>query len=116
LEDLSLQVRLGCSESERATPQEVRLTVELRFEGAPKAIFSDDLNETICYAKISEALKKRLQSREYKLIEKMAADAFETVYEFSQAQAQIGIAVHKVRPPVEFLKGGSWYKCGDFLL
>ena len=114
LEDLQLAVRLGCTEKERACPQEVRIAVELRFPSAPVALSSDRLEDTVCYAKISDAIIKHCESREYLLIEKMAADIYLLTREFSGSEIGIGITVHKVRPPVSRLKGGTFFRCGDF--
>jgi FolB domain-containing protein len=115
LQELSLQVCLGCTAEERAVRQEVRLTVEFRFHRAPRGTQSDSLDETICYAELSEALKSHLEHHEYNLIERMAYEAFGIAKDISRGKAQIGLSVHKVSPPVENLKGGAWFSCGDFL-
>jgi 7,8-dihydroneopterin aldolase/epimerase/oxygenase len=114
LEDLRLSVRLGCTADERATPQEVRVSVEFRFEEAPLGFESDRLDQTVCYAQVSEALKKHIEAREYNLIEKIAADGFRIVKEISGAGTMVSLTAHKVRPPVEGLLGGTKYRCADF--
>ena len=114
LEDLKLSVRLGCTADERAVPQEVRLSVEFRFENAPGGYQSDRLEETVCYAQVSQALKRHIETREYNLIEKIAADGYRIVKEISGAGAMVAFVAHKVRPPVEGLLGGTKYRCADF--
>lgn len=114
LEDLSLQVRLGCTEEERRTPQEVRLSAEFRFEAAPGGYESDRLEETVCYAEVSTKLKDWIESREYKLIEKIAADGYRITKEIAGRDVGVALVAHKVRPPVERLQGGTKYRCGDF--
>lgn len=116
LKDLSLQVRLGCLADERANRQEVRVSVDFRFLSAPEGITTDDLNDTICYAQVSEALKTVLESGEYALIEKMAFDAYRVTKEITKNKnAEILVTIHKVRPPVDNMLGGTFYQCGDFV-
>ena len=114
LTDLGLWVHLGCMAEERATPQEVRLTVTLRFHEAPKGCVTDELSETICYAEIAEGLKDHADSREFNLIERLAFASYAIVRKIAGAKAEVQIRVHKVRPPVPTLLGGSSYQCGDF--
>ncbi len=114
IEDLTLQVRLGCTAEERWRPQEVRLSVEFRFEGAPGGFTSDRLDETVCYARVSDALKAHIESREYHLIEKIAADAYRISKEIAGRETGVALVAHKVRPPVTGLSGGTKYRCGDF--
>lgn len=112
--DLSLQVKLGCAAEERMSAQEVRVGVELRFESAPKGAWTDSLEDTICYARISEALRAHLKEGEFSLVEKIANDLFEIVERFVEGRAKIRLTVRKVKPPVEGLLGGVEYSIGDF--
>ena len=57
MEKLVLQQRLGCSAEERAKPQEVRVTLELRFAKGPQALVTDDLGGTVCYARLAQAIQ-----------------------------------------------------------
>lgn len=116
LRELVLWVHLGCTSEEREKAQEVRVTVDLRFQQSPKGTFTDSLKDTICYAEISKAIQQRCQSREYQLIERMGFDIYGVVREIAGPAVQIGISVHKVRPPVDHLLGGTHYLCGDFQL
>ncbi|MES3037344.1 MAG: dihydroneopterin aldolase [Bdellovibrionota bacterium] len=116
INDLSLQVRIGCTEEERAQPQEVRVSIEMRFPQLPVGAVSDLLNDTICYAKVSEAIKEHCEKSEYKLIERMALDCLQILRPFSESKAQVGLMVHKVKPPIPSLLGGTTYRCGDFYL
>lgn len=114
LNDLQLSVHLGCTAEERAIAQEVRLSVEFRFENAPGGFESDRLEETVCYAQVSKALKENIETREYNLIEKIAADGYRLVKEISGAGTMVALVAHKIRPPVEGLLGGTKYRCADF--
>lgn len=116
LEDIRLQVRLGCLEEERIHPQEVRLTVEFRFDQEPSFLKSDMLEETICYVKVTEALARHCEAREFKLIERVAYEAYRIAREFAGSGVTVALRAHKIRPPVEKLTGGASFVCGDFPL
>jgi len=116
IDDLSLQVQLGCTAEERAVPQEVRLSVEMKFAQIPQASFSDSLIETVCYAQISHVLKEHCETRSFQLIERIGAECFSLLKELTRKQSvEICLHVHKVRPPVQNLIGGSHFVCGDYL-
>ncbi len=116
IDQLSLAVHLGCTAEERATPQEVRVSVELRFHEAPKGTLTDALADTICYARVSQAITTHCESREFNLVERMAFEVYGLVREISGPSVDVVIALHKVRPPVANLQGGTWFRCGDFAL
>jgi dihydroneopterin aldolase len=102
-------------------PQEIRVTVELRFREAPAAAASDDLRETVCYGSIARDLRQACANREFNLIERLADEFAATVRARLRAadafsSALLAIKVLKVRPPVEGLLGGAAYASGDFLI
>jgi dihydroneopterin aldolase len=113
MEGLALRVRLGCSEEERSSPQEVRVSVEFRFKQAQVAMDSDSLEETICYGRVAEALR-RLEQREFRLIERLGAAAYAEAREAAGGRAELALTVHKLHPPVAGLTGGALFRCGDF--
>ena len=70
--DLEVFYRVGVPAAERVKPQRLLLTVEMDFDFS--AAGSDDLRDTIDYFAISQRLLKFGDGREWKLIEKLAAD------------------------------------------
>lgn len=116
LEELSLHVHLGCTPEERAFRQEVRVSIEIRFSEMPMAVENDQLTDTVCYAEISQAVQSTCEEREYHLIERMAGEIYQIARKIvgPESKAQLGVTVHKVRPPVPSLRGGSHYRIGDF--
>ena len=115
VDDLVLQVSLGCLEEERQIPQDVRISLEFRFiETPPEGFYSDRLSDTLCYAEICEAVSQHIQKKSYHLIEKIAADTYSIAKAFAQGKALVALRVHKVNPPVPNLRGGTTYRCGDF--
>jgi len=73
LVDLEVFYRVGVPDVERARPQRLLLTVVLEsdFTAAAK---SDGIADTIDYYAVTQRLLKFGEGREWKLIEKLAAD------------------------------------------
>lgn len=99
-------VKLGCQSWERVAPQPVDLTVTLRFKTEPRGCVTDELADTVCYAQLCDAMRAVCEAKEYKLIESLARDCLDAVGKLGLGAA-IELSVHKLRPPVENLHGGS---------
>jgi len=76
--DLEVFYRVGVPDAERAQPQRLLLTIELEsdFSAAAK---SDSIAGTIDYFAVTQRLLKFGEGREWKLIEKLAADIADTI-------------------------------------
>ncbi len=76
--DLEVLYRVGVPDAERTQPQRLLLTVEMEsdFSAAAK---SDGIADTINYFAVTQRLLKLGEGREWKLIEKLAADIADTV-------------------------------------
>lgn len=114
IRDLSLSVHLGWPAEERAERQEVRVSLELRYLSAPEGAATDDLSDTLCYARICEAFARHAAAHEFRLVEKLAQDLYGVAKELTGERAQLALTLHKVRPPVNGLLGGVEYRVGDF--
>ena len=78
LTDLEVGYHVGVPDAERATPQRLLLTVELRRDFTA-AVAGDDLTKTIDYYQVSRRLLTFGEGRSWKLIEKLAVDLAEFV-------------------------------------
>ncbi len=76
--DLEVFYRVGVPDAERARPQRLLLTVELESDFAAAAK-SDGIADTINYYAVTQRLLKLGEGREWKLIEKLAADIADLV-------------------------------------
>ena len=99
-------VRLGCKPEERAIPQSVDWTLTMRLSALPKGCESDALADTVCYAKVCEALLSASAAREYRLIESLALAAARAIDPLLPS-GEFELTVHKLTPPIENLHGGS---------
>ena len=106
VQELSLQVRLGCTREERSIPQEVRLGIQIEFHERPPACETDKLSDTICYAEICNALVKTTSNKEFQTIEYLTVVCAKEISGWIDGRAKAVVRVHKVKPPVPQLLGG----------
>jgi dihydroneopterin aldolase len=71
--DLEVFYRVGVPDAERAQPQRLLLTVEMESDFS-KSAKTDSIADTIDYFAVTQRLLKFGEGREWKLIEKLAAD------------------------------------------
>ena len=76
--DLEVFYRVGVPDAERARPQRLLLTVELEADFSTAAK-SDAVADTIDYFAVTQRLLKFGEGREWRLIEKLAADLADTI-------------------------------------
>ncbi len=76
--DLEVFYHVGVPDAERAQPQRLLLTIEMEsdFSAAAK---SDGIADTIDYYAVTQRLLKFGADREWKLIDKLAADIADTI-------------------------------------
>lgn len=100
--DMGFETILGALSFEREKPQPIRLHFSLWLDFAPITA-SDDLNATVDYAALSEALKRYIQESKFILIETLVSKSAE----FLLAQSEkIQAAWVKVEKP-EALPGSA---------
>jgi FolB domain-containing protein len=89
--DLEVFYRVGVPDEERAQPQRLLLTVEMESDFAAAAK-SDSIADTIDYFAVTQRLTKFGESREWKLIEKLAADTADMVLaEFKPSNVSVEV-------------------------
>ena len=95
--DLEVFYRVGVPDAERAQPQRLLLTVEMEYDFS-KAAKTDSIAETIDYFAVSQRLLKFGDGREWRLIEKLAADIADLVLTEFKPQS-IAVEVKKFPIP-----------------
>jgi dihydroneopterin aldolase len=71
--DLEVFYRVGVSDEERAKPQRLLLTIDIKFDFSSAAV-SGRVGRTIDYHEVTKHLIKLGESRNWKLIESVATD------------------------------------------
>src|SRR5881409_1422009 len=83
--DLEVFYCVGVTEEERAKPQRLLLTVDMSFDFTSAAL-SDRIEKTINYNSVVQELLKFGDGRNWKLIEKLAANVADLVLAEYQPQ------------------------------
>ena len=91
--DLEVFYRVGVPDAERAHPQRLLLTIELEFDFSTAAK-SDSIADTINYFAVTQELLKFGTGREWKLIEKLAADIADAILQDFKPQS-VSVEVKK---------------------
>jgi FolB domain-containing protein len=73
LRELSYNLKVGVTEEERQSPQYISVDLDIETD-ITKAITTEDIEDTINYSTIQKTIKKYLENKEYKLIEKLTND------------------------------------------
>jgi len=91
INDLEVFYRIGVPEEERAAPQRLLISVEMTRDVSAAAV-ADDLTKTIDYYAVTRRLLKFGEGRNWKLIEKLAADLANAILaEFGPDQVTIEV-------------------------
>lgn len=94
IEDFRLQANIGIYAREGVMAQTIELSLQIGLSTA-SAGASDDIRDTIDYAKVVERLRGELESRRFGLLEKLAEFVATLVLEESQA-SWIRVSVAKL--------------------
>lgn len=94
--DVELMVHLGWSAEERRRVRRVLVNIEFIFKDLPKAVISDDLQDTpVCYQKIELMLRKEIEDKEFKLMEYLGYHCFQLVKEALPEDVDFKISLTK---------------------
>jgi dihydroneopterin aldolase len=111
--DLRLWVHLGCGEEEKLHPQMVSIDIEVIFKNPPKAVTTDYLEDTICYAQLVQKVKEVCAGGRFNLIERLVGDIHAAIQSHTASHKHlvesINVTVCKVSPPVPDVHGGVFF-------
>jgi FolB domain-containing protein len=93
IQDLEVSYRVGVPDAERAQPQRLLLSLELKHDFNPAAA-ADDLNRTIDYYALSRRLLRLGDGRSWRLIETLAVEIADMVLT-DFGPAEVGVEVKK---------------------
>ena len=71
--DLEIHCSVGLTDEERAAPQRLLVTIDINFDFSSAAL-SDRIEKTINYHTVAQRILKFGEGRNWKLIEKLAAN------------------------------------------
>ncbi len=103
--DIRLWLKVGCSEEEQLFPTCISIDIEMLFN--TNAVHSDDLKETVCYAKVVKRVSEFCLARSFHLIEYIAGSVHRVVQDMVEIPVEkITIKVTKLVSPIENIHGG----------
>ena len=120
--DLEVFYRVGISEEERAKPQRLLLTLDIKFDFSSAAV-SGRIGRTIDYYEVSQRLLKLGETRSWRLIESVATDIADKILsefrpenvtvevkKFSIPEARyVSVSLTKQRPLPENYQRPLWW-------
>ncbi len=113
LNDLRLKVNLGVGEEERSKAQDVMVNLKFFSENKPGACISDNINDTICYHKMSDLVKEFVREKEFKLLEYLCYEMYQSLRKYVGQETKIWIKIEKCNPPIENLLGSTSFTYSD---
>ncbi len=93
IQDLEVFFCVGVPDEERAKPQRLLITIEMRHDFRA-ASMSDDLSDTLDYFEVAQRVTKLGEGAHWKLIETLASDIANLVIEEASARA-VSVEVKK---------------------
>ena len=120
--DLEVFYRVGISEEERAKPQRLLLTLDIKFDFSSAAV-SGRIGRTIDYYEVTQRLLKLGETRSWRLIESVATDIADKILsefrpenvtvevkKFSIPEARyVSVSLTKQRPLPDTYKRPLWW-------
>jgi 7,8-dihydroneopterin aldolase/epimerase/oxygenase len=120
--DLEVFYRVGISDEERAKPQRLLLTLDIKFDFSSAAL-SGRIGRTIDYYELSQRLLRLGETRNWRLIESVATDVADKIItefrpenvtvevkKFSIPEARyVSVSLTKQRPVPETYKRPLWW-------
>ncbi len=105
VEGIALRGRCGVTDEERAVGQTLVVDVRL-VPRATGAASSDDLADTVDYARVVELVREVVEGTEFRLLERLAGELVERLWAgFSLERLELSVA--KAAPPVAVPVGAA---------
>lgn len=112
IKKLALSVNLGWRTQERKDEQNVFLECDIYFATPPKGCETDHLDDSVCYAKMIDAVRAHITDKHYRLIERLACDIHAVGKAFLSPQDKLLIRIIKY-PKIGGLTDGVAFEFGD---
>jgi dihydroneopterin aldolase len=108
---ITLWPRLGLSDEERSSPQEISVAVEVTFADLPPACTSDQIEGTLCYHTLLNRFQAFIAERSFKLIEHLGSTlgyiVEQEILARNLGKAKARVSIHKLKVPVDELPEGA---------
>lgn len=112
LQGLTYDVNLGWPKEERVEKQTIVMDVIIAFLNEPAACKSDILEDTYCYKKLIEQIGDFLNSKQFRLIERLGFEVQELIKAILPFANVTTVNITK-QPAIANLTGGVLFSYGD---
>ncbi len=112
IRQLELSLHIGWSDKERSKKRSVLLDLDIHFQTPPAACETDELADTVCYARLSAIIQEKIAAKSYKLIEHLCADIYSCIKKNLPDKARLIVRIIKY-PKIAGLKNGVCFAYGD---
>lgn len=111
VKNIKCYTKIGVAENERAIGQNLLIDLSAYLD-LSKAAKVDELESTISYVEISKSVQQTCQKRDFKILENLAANICQDIFEqFAQIQL-LEVEVHKPHiPNPQFIGQASVFVC-----
>ncbi len=92
---LELNFNFGWRRKERSKEQGVLLDLDIRLPKPPKACVTDELDDTVCYASLSDQIREELGDKKYRLIEHLSRDIYDIVIKQLPKKSRLIVRITK---------------------
>lgn len=113
LNKLRISAKLGVTKEERNKPQDIDVSFRFHLQGIPKACETDNIEDTVCYHKISDLITEICSKKEFKLLEYLCYLVYKEVRKKVAQDIKIWVLVEKLTPEIEGLVGSSSFEFSD---
>lgn len=99
VKQIVIPVIIGVEPEEKHKHQKIFFDIIISFNDLPTACSSDNIEDTVCYAKLADSLNEFCAKREFQVIEHLAHSAFLLIKEnFIKDRGKLSLSVTK-HPP-----------------
>lgn len=113
IDNIQLLAHVGQGARERSVPQAMRIDITITFKKVPRACYTDQLADTVCYDQLVSLLVAHCHGKSFALIEGMAYDLFNAVKRVLPRETILRLSLTKLHPPVAAIKGSSSFSYED---
>lgn len=107
------RVHLGCTALERKKAQDVELEILIEFAKPPKALSSDSISDTPCYAEMTSIAMETFSQKHYATIEHLCNCCHQNLKTYLKTKkvkkSILSTQIKKISPPVKEIIGGSLF-------
>lgn len=113
LPGIRCMANIGHPDDEAAQPQAVLVALRLVFDEPPAASRTDDLSDTVDYARLTETVTAVSASRRYRLLESLVQEIYDALLPTFRCAVRLWVEVKKERSPIPALDPSASFGLGS---